>query len=201
MPGVFINYRTGDGNQAAAFIAQHLISEFGDQQVFLDSTSLPAGEPFPAELERRLVRSTVLLVVIGPHWLTLSDGRRRRIDNPGDYVRYEIELSLQRRITVLPLLLDDTPLPKPQDLPPQIVDLVNYQWRRIRSRELHRDLTELVEFLRTHLPVNRPTSPDPVGNSPVPTAPSQYVERGIISTGTGPNTYTEYHNGRPADDR
>jgi len=41
--------------------------------VFLDSRSIPAGVDFVEVLLGRLRACSVLLVVIGPHWLTLPD--------------------------------------------------------------------------------------------------------------------------------
>ncbi|MCP3785307.1 toll/interleukin-1 receptor domain-containing protein [Micromonospora sp. A3M-1-15] len=194
MAGVFINYRTGDGHQLAAALNRELRRKFGDDRVFLDSTSLPPGRPFPPELERRLIESNVLLVLIGPNWLTVrNEAGERRIDEPTDYVAYEIRRSLERQILVLPVLLDDTPRPDARQLPSDIAVLVSHQECNLRSRHLDRDLAELVRILSGHVPgasgadAARPEPPrrkDPV-------ATKIKVGRGIVQGDHSSATYNE----------
>src|SRR5262250_979053 len=97
MGGVFINYRGADSDTAAMLVDRELTERFGSDQVFLDCRSILAGTDFAPELLRRLRTCSVLLVVIGPHWLTLTDATgRRRIDSPGDWIRCEIAEALAR---------------------------------------------------------------------------------------------------------
>ena len=91
MGGVFINYRGSDSDTAAVLIDRELAARFGSHRVFLDNRSIPAGADFVEELLGRLRACSVLLVVIGRHWLTLTDRTgQRRIDDPADWVRREI---------------------------------------------------------------------------------------------------------------
>jgi hypothetical protein len=95
MTGIFINYRTKDGAFAAALVDERLRREFGDENVFLDSRSLRLGVRFPPKLWNHLAECTVLLTLIGPYWLTLTDRQGRRlIDDPDDYERYSGNLSV-----------------------------------------------------------------------------------------------------------
>lgn len=82
---IFVNYRRDDSAPHALSIAQYLEREFGRANVFLDIDRMRAGEKFPKVLEERLAVSKVMLVVIGPQWLTLKgqDGTRR-LDDPED---------------------------------------------------------------------------------------------------------------------
>ena len=68
MAEVFINYRTGDGDEAAEFLASHLSDRFGKEHVFKASRSIPPGELFPRALIHAAQKSTVLLAVMGPDW-------------------------------------------------------------------------------------------------------------------------------------
>lgn len=82
----------------------------------MDLDSIEAGQDF-AEVIGQAVRSCAVLVApIGPQWATLTDEQgQRRLDAPGDYVRFEIRTAFQRDI---PLAALTTPLsalvpPKP----------------------------------------------------------------------------------------
>ncbi len=49
----------------------------------------------------------VLLALIGDQWLTLTDSHgRRRLDDPDDFVRLEIEAALERNVRIIPILVD-----------------------------------------------------------------------------------------------
>lgn len=124
MGGIFINYRGDDSVTAAALIDRHLTVLFGKDQVFLDSRSIPVGADFANELLGRLRSSSVLLVVMGPHWLTSTNhSGTRRIDDPRDWVRREIAEALVHVLRVVPVLLDGVALPAEEDLPHDIAGL------------------------------------------------------------------------------
>lgn len=73
MAGVFINYRTGDGAVAAVLLDEELKDVFGPENVFRDRRTTPPGVHFPPELWRHLENCGVLLVLIGPNWLSVRD--------------------------------------------------------------------------------------------------------------------------------
>jgi hypothetical protein len=62
--------------------------------------------------------------LIGPKWLTLADEEgRRRLDNPDDWIRFEIRTALKRRVRVIPVLVDGAKMPRQQQLPTDLSDL------------------------------------------------------------------------------
>lgn len=89
----------------------------------MDFDSISPGTDFRREIEQTIERAKIIVVVIGPHWLGASRGRSRRIDNPADFVRLEVEYALRRDIPIVPLLVNDTPMPDPESLPAEIKDL------------------------------------------------------------------------------
>ncbi|MFI6579585.1 toll/interleukin-1 receptor domain-containing protein [Embleya sp. NPDC050493] len=167
MPGVFINYRTGDGDATASHVDDKLRRFFGDDNVFRDRRSMTSGTDFPPELRRRLENSTVLLVLIGGRWLDIEtpDGRRR-IDVDGDYVLEEIRCALSWRKVVIPVLLDNARLPAVGDLPPDISDLSSRQQIVLRTPYMHRDLDWLVEEVARHIPPAPETTQEKTGGGP-----------------------------------
>ena len=88
MSGVFLNYRTGDGDWAATLLKRELSVRFGVDNVFFASSSIPSGVDFAYQITQRLPECDVLLAIIGSRWLTAVDRRgRRRIDHLDDWVR------------------------------------------------------------------------------------------------------------------
>lgn len=58
---------------------------------------------------------------------------RRRLEDPGDYVRIEVESALERDIPVIPLLVDDANMPAADQLPPSLQRLPDLNGLRVRS--------------------------------------------------------------------
>src|SRR5215469_9735178 len=94
-PYAFINYRRTDASAAARGLHVQLRVRFGSR-VFMDVASLTPGDIWPERLNRELLRATVMLIVIGPGWLTSADAYgRRRIDQPTDWVRQEVSEAIR----------------------------------------------------------------------------------------------------------
>ncbi|MFT7834778.1 TIR domain-containing protein [Saccharothrix sp. BKS2] len=162
MDGVFVSYRTGDGDWAATLVARELESRFGADRVFLASRTIRPGDDFTEQIDRWLDRSDVLLAVIGPRWLTASNGRGRRLDEPGDWVRYEIATALASGVRVIPVLLDGAEPPAEADLPPGTGALARSHVLRLRHGNDDRDISRLVDELAALAPAGR-TEPTPAG--------------------------------------
>lgn len=167
MGGIFINYRTVDAALGAVLLDQRLTARFGADAVFRDSRSLDLATEFEPALWRRLRRSDLVLVVIGPHWLSESRGGRRLIDHPDDFVRREIAEALRLDIDVLPVLIGDSRLPTAADLPKDLRGLAGRQAYPVRARDPEPDLDRLVDKLAGR--GDLPTPPAP----PAPDRPSR----------------------------
>jgi TIR domain len=145
---VFINYRAADEPWAAVILDDALARRWGEEAVFLDNRSIAVGRLFDRELLANLRSSSILLVVIGPRWLTVRDTHGRRlIDSQTDWVRLEIAEGLANGIHVVPVLVGDL---RPLDaaaLPPRIRQLARCQYTRLRHRYRHQDLNEIAQRL------------------------------------------------------
>jgi TIR domain-containing protein len=149
MPGkIFVNYRRDDERATAARIRDRLAATFGASNVFMDVDNLLAGQRFDKELERALGETDVFLAVIGPRWLELLS--ERQASGERDYVREEIAGALGRGIVVIPVLIERTPLPRHDLLPPDIRDLVLHQKHVVTHEQFGRDggLVEAIRFGR-----------------------------------------------------
>src|SRR5215469_4534832 len=101
--GIFISYRREETAAHADRLYDHLIDHFGEDRVFMDVDSIAIGLDFTKALQEAMSRCEILLVLIGRNWLDITDSEgRRRIDNPNDWIRVELETALQRDIRVAP---------------------------------------------------------------------------------------------------
>jgi Sulfatase-modifying factor enzyme 1/TIR domain len=114
---IFISYRRDDSGGHALHLFEDLSAHFGKDQVFMDIERIEPGENFVKAIEDNVGACDVLLAVIGRQWLTITDGISRRLDNPHDLVRLEITAALERKMCVIPVLVQGTLMPKTQDLP------------------------------------------------------------------------------------
>jgi hypothetical protein len=151
--GLFINYRGEDSHSYGALLHAELSRRFGPESVFLDSASIPAGADFVDHLLGRVRAARVVLAVIGARWLTATGpGGRRRIDDPGDWIRRELVAAFAAGVRVIPVLTDGAEMPAEADLPEDLAQLGRCQFRRLRHREATADLARLVAELAALYP-------------------------------------------------
>lgn len=122
--GVFISYRRSDTGPYARLLKEHLSDRLPGVQVFMDLDSIEAGLDFEEVIRGAVSSCPVVVALIGPRWVTVAgeDGRRR-IDDPGDYVRFEIATALERGVRVIPVLVDGAKPLRLQQLPPGLEHL------------------------------------------------------------------------------
>jgi hypothetical protein len=130
---VFICYRREDAPATTGRIYDHLVQSFGADSVFKDVDSIPVGTDFPSHIQRILRQATAQVVVIGPRWLDIPDeAGRPRLQNPGDFVRQEIETGLASGIPVIPVLVEGATMPPERVLPASLAPLTRLQAVNIR---------------------------------------------------------------------
>jgi hypothetical protein len=117
----------------------------------------------------------VLLALIGDQWLTITDAHgRRRLDNPDDFVRLEIEAALSRRVRVIPILVDGARMPRADELPDSLAALVRRQALELSPVRFDFDTSRLLKVLDRTLAEVRATQqeaasvPAPTGTAPGP---------------------------------
>ncbi|MEV6236935.1 toll/interleukin-1 receptor domain-containing protein [Lentzea sp. NPDC051838] len=169
MPGVFVNYRTGDGEWAAALVKRELSARFGADQVFYASQSIRLGEDFSREILSGLRRCEVLLALIGPRWSGAVDREGvRRLEKTDDWVRREITEAFQCGLRVIPVLMDGISPLTEDDLPDALKRLARCQYLRIHHRSDDLDLPRLVDELVELVPELVAPRPAPAPRSDRP---------------------------------
>lgn len=115
---IFISYRRSDSQDITGRIYEYLASHFGADVVFRDVYSIPLGEDYRTHLREKAKNCQAVVAVIGPNWVSAEDkAGNRRLDDPSDWVRIEVETTLSRGIPVIPLLVNGARVPKEDELP------------------------------------------------------------------------------------
>ena len=87
----------------------------------MDLDSIEAGLDFGEVIGEAVDSCAVLVALIGRQWLTLADEEgRRRLDNPDDFVRFEVRAALERGVRVIPVLVDGARPPRQEQLPAEL---------------------------------------------------------------------------------
>src|SRR5512132_2843024 len=175
-PGrIFISYRREETAYPAGWLYDRLADRFSGGQVFKDVDSIELGDDFVEVITRAVGSCDVLLALIGEEWLTITDERgRRRLDNPDDFVRVEIEAALLRRVRVIPILVDGARMPRAEELPDSLANLVRRQALELSPVRFDFDTSRLLKVLDRTLAEVRATQqeaasvPTPTGTAPGP---------------------------------
>jgi tetratricopeptide (TPR) repeat protein len=151
MSEVFISYRHVDSSTWCQRLSAHLALRFGDDKIFRDLDDLKPGIRWRPAIDAALRGARVVLILIGPRWLTST--QRRRLADPDDVLRQEVELSLRgARRKVVPVLVGGARMPRREALPLRLRPLCDWQACALRDRRWRQDVAQLVERLRELMP-------------------------------------------------
>lgn len=120
---IAISYRRQDSLPIAGRLYDRLENKFGAENVFMDFDSIPAGSDFRQQIKETIERSHVVIALIGSNWTGQRSGELRRIDDPTDFVRLEIQYALRSGIPIIPVLIDNTLMPNSENLPSDIQEI------------------------------------------------------------------------------
>ncbi|HEV8560398.1 MAG TPA: toll/interleukin-1 receptor domain-containing protein [Actinophytocola sp.] len=143
---VFISYRREHTSHFAGRISDWLIGHLGENQVFMDVDSIELGVDFKEVITDAVGQCAVLVAVIGPQWATMCDeSGKRRLTQPDDIVRLEVEAALRRNIRVIPVLVDGAEMPDPRQLPESLAALARRNALKIRHESFRQDVRRLLQ--------------------------------------------------------
>ena len=150
MPRIFISYRRSDSSTISGRIYDHLAAAFGEKSVFKDVYDIPAGSDFRKVIEQGINACQVQLVIIGPNWLDARyPNGERRLDDPTDFVRIELEAGLRcEDILLIPVLVSGAQIPTADELPVPLRELVFRNAIVIRDDpDFRGDMQHLIELM------------------------------------------------------
>ena len=120
-----------------------------------------------------------------------SKGRKRRLDDPLDFVRLEIETALKQRVRVVPVLLEGASMARADQLPDALAILPRRQAVEIAHERFDEDVKRLIASLdrlvkppKAEEPVSADSTATQVDTAPVVAAQERgaIVEPGTVST-------------------
>ena len=169
---IFINYRREDSAGHAGRLFDRLSGRFPNR-VFMDVDTIGPGIDFVEVIEQAVGCCEVLIVMIGPEWLETRDADgRRRLDNPSDFVRLEIAAALERKIRVIPVLVNGAAMPRPDDLPPDLVSLTRRNAIELSDARFAFDVDRLIQAIEGVLQEKAPSALLPAYTVPAPPPPA-----------------------------
>ncbi len=147
---IFISYRRDDSKQDADDLYKALAARIGESHVYKDVDNIPLGADFGAHIKGILPRCQIALIVIGPTWANARDqDGRRRLEDPFDWVRVEVELALAaRELRVVPVLVNGAAMPRANEVPSSLHPLLGHHAAFVRrGPDLQADTARLLNAL------------------------------------------------------
>ena len=182
--GIFVCYRRQDSAGYAGRLYDRLEAEFGDDRVFMDVEAIEPGAVFAEVIAERISRCLVLLVMIGPEWLTAEGHGTRRIERPDDFVRLEVESALRQDVWVIPVLIEETRMPEVDDLPRSLAPLAGRHASSLSSTRFHFDCSRLIETIHRVLGEERATVDGGSRRVPGPVVSHAEIDFGTLLVGS-----------------
>ncbi|HZF12921.1 MAG TPA: TIR domain-containing protein [Thermoanaerobaculia bacterium] len=145
---IFINYRREDSSGHAGRLFDALNAHFAGR-VFMDIDTLEPGVDFAEVIEQAVGSCEVLIVIIGREWLHIKNAAgRRRLDDPADFVRLELESALKRSIRVIPVLVQGAAMPSTEELPDSLARLARRNAIEISDARWAYDVDRLLRTIQ-----------------------------------------------------
>jgi TIR domain len=149
---IFISYRRATDAWAVEKLRHELVGAFGEKNVFLDKQTIEAGVDWNLEIDNAIRDAAAVVVVFSQEWYGAVDELeaatatatgaalesppsatppKRRIDDPNDKLRIEVEMAARHNRLVFPVIVDGSSEPRPEELPEGLRFVCKRQFLRI----------------------------------------------------------------------
>jgi hypothetical protein len=156
-PRIFVSYRRGETSAHAGRIADRLVARFGDENVFMDVDTIAPGADFVEQIQDAVGSCDALVAVIGRDWLSARDSAgRRRVDDPADFVRLEVGAALERKVLVVPVLVEGVAMPLADELPGPLAPLSRRNALEVNDTRFRQDADRLIDAIAAIPLANEP---------------------------------------------
>jgi hypothetical protein len=114
----------------------------------MDVDAIGLGSDYRETIDGALESCDAAIALIGRGWLpAVDDEGRRRLDDPSDVLRMELEQALAHDLVVIPALVGGADLPDEEDLPATLAPLVRRQGIELRDSTWRDDVARLTRRL------------------------------------------------------
>jgi hypothetical protein len=152
MPKIFISYRRADTEWAARHLFDRLEDHFEKGSVFMDVDNTPVGVDYRDHIRKMLKNCDLLVAVVGPNWQWRSEAGPARIADETDWVRIEIEVALERKIPIIPVLISPAAPLKPNELPASVQALAFIEATHVNSgRDFRAHVERVIQAIEDRL--------------------------------------------------
>jgi uncharacterized membrane protein YeaQ/YmgE (transglycosylase-associated protein family) len=141
---IFISYRRTDTEGFAGRLYDRLEPAYSAKRLFIDVDSVDKGDDFVARMKEKIAEADVVLALIGSTWLDARDETgQRRLDDPGDPVRIELEGALAGDKIIIPVIVGRTEMPRERQLPDTLRPLARRNAERLSHESFAADVKRL----------------------------------------------------------
>ena len=146
---IFISYRRDDEPGMATALYFQLEQKFTGERIFMDvEGDIRPGKDFVRIINQQVAECDVMLVMVGRGWLSAaSDEGERRLDNPEDFIRLEIESAIQLDKLVIPVLINKTDMPRASELPTTLKPFARFQAVRLTQERVRADMSGIANHI------------------------------------------------------
>jgi hypothetical protein len=160
---IFISYRRDDSEGEAGRLFDDLTRAFGNENVFMDVAGISPGMDFRRAIENNVASCGVLLAIIGPNWVSITNAAGvRRLDDPNDFVVLEISSALKREVPVIPVLVHEAHMPTPDQVPEILKELPYHNSVELSHGRWNSDVQLLIQALTSYVTPNPADAQEPV---------------------------------------
>jgi|SRR6185436_3502451 len=143
---VFISYHRDVAGGYAHAIYEYVKHRHACEPL-LDEHFIQLGQHVASAIEQAIHKSRAFIFIIHPGWLTPDASGRRPLDDAGNWMRRELQIALECRAAILPILLDGATMPAADQLPAEIAALSGYNAVEMRASSMAYALAKLSEVL------------------------------------------------------
>ena len=147
----------------------------------MDVDAIEPGQDFVEALEGSVQACDVVIALIGRRWVDAKDeDGQRRLEDPNDFLRIEIQTALERGVRVIPVLVQGARMPRVAELPEDLGKLARRQALELSDTRFNMDVDRLIHSLdqfasRRQPPPNLAPPPPPSYSPPADRAPEPTI--------------------------
>ncbi|HEY6444963.1 MAG TPA: toll/interleukin-1 receptor domain-containing protein [Acidobacteriaceae bacterium] len=160
---IFISYRRDDSEGEAGRLFDDLVRVYGEKSVFMDVAGINPGIDFRKAIDDNVATCGVLLAIIGPQWATINNSAGQlRLNDENDFVRLEVASALARDIPVIPVLVHNATMPRPDALPENLKNLAFRNSVELTHARWNSDVQLLTKALAQYVAASNATGTEPI---------------------------------------